>query len=96
MIHWGDGPDMLGLNMLGKILEETRYLLGGVISDRYNNMLVFDYSHWVIPGLFLASGAPSIDIHNQMIDNGFKMFISLMEPFQETEKNINYPRTNRN
>jgi N-glycosidase YbiA len=88
--YWADGSDNNGLNMLGKILEETRYLLGGNISDRYKNMLVFEYSHWVIPGLFLASGAPSNQIHDKMVENGFKVFISLMEPIQEHDKNITY------
>jgi N-glycosidase YbiA len=87
--YWGDGYGN-GLNKLGKILEETRYLLGGQLSDRYASMLVFDYSHWVIPGLLLASGAPNDEIHLKMIDCGFKCFISLMEAFQEREKGTSY------
>lgn len=85
--YWGDGKGD-GLNKLGKILEETRYLLGGKLSDRYSKMLTFDYSHWIIPNLLLCSGAPNQQIHDQMV--GFKHFISLMEPEQEKEKNINY------
>lgn len=87
--YWGDGHGT-GLNKLGKILEETRYLLGGHLSDRYTSMLVFDYSHWVIPGLLLASGAPNDEIHDKMVDCGFKCFISLMEAFQEREKGTSY------
>lgn len=87
--YWGDG-DGTGLNKLGKILEETRYLLGGQLSDRYNQMLVFDYSHWVIPGIFLCSGAPNVEIHDKMVNCGFKCFISLMEPFQERERLTTY------
>lgn len=87
--YWGDG-DGTGLNKLGIILEETRYLLGGQLSNRYISMLVFDYSHWVIPGLLLASGAPNDEIHTKMVNCGFKCFISLMEAFQEREKSITY------
>jgi N-glycosidase YbiA len=88
--YWGDGSNQKGLNMLGKILEETRYLLGGMLSDRYKNMLVFDYSHWIIPGLFLASGAPNNDCYQVLKDVGFQHFISLMEPYQEQEYQTMY------
>lgn len=76
-------------------IEEINYLLGGDPPSRYNSMIVFEYSHWIIPGLFLVSGAPNNDNYMDMVKCGFKHFISLMEPFQEKEKDITYGERHR-
>ncbi|HSW76909.1 MAG TPA: NADAR domain-containing protein [Candidatus Saccharimonadales bacterium] len=90
--YWGDGCKN-GLNMLGKIVEETRYLLGGCFNNTTNTTrypLVFPYSHWIIPGMLLASGAPNQHYFNLLKIQGFKHFVSLMEQKQEVDKQIDY------
>ncbi len=90
--YWGDGYTEtkagpgLGKNMLGKILEETRYLMTGSLSPRYNSMLIYDKSHWIIPGLLLASAAPNKEIFESLLNVGFECFISLMTYEREKKK----------
>lgn len=61
--------------MLGKILEETRYLLGGQLSDLPINEISFDFSNWIIPGMFLVSGSFNKDQFNKFKRQEFKSFI---------------------
>lgn len=91
--YWADGHPKNnscihgeGKNMLGKILEETRYVLGGDIIDRFKET-IFEYGHWVIPGLFYVSGAPD-KYHFEKMKNeyGFRYFLSLMEPQEEIDR----------
>lgn len=72
------------------LIEEIRYLRGSELSGRYSHMIVFEYSHFIIPGLFLVSGAPTDFCCDNLVSQGFKCFISLMEPEQELEKGITY------
>lgn len=95
-LYWADGhpknnPNVHGegKNMLGIILEEGRYILGGKLSSRFTSMLTFEYSHWIIPGMFLVSGAPDKNHFNKMKDNGFKYFVSLMEYQEELDRLTN-------
>lgn len=62
--YWADGhprdnPNVHGdgKNMLGIILEEVRYILGGKLSPRFDHMLTFEYSNWIIPGVFFDIGS---------------------------------------
>ena len=92
-LYWADGHPKSnsnvhgeGKNMLGIILEETRYMLGGKLSNRFSHMLTFEYSHFVIPGMFLVTGAPNKYHFDKMKENGFKYFISLMEEDEEIDR----------
>lgn len=95
--YWGDGcsqrdPSELGpgKNKLGIILEEVRYLLGGKSSPRFDHMLTFDYSNWVIPGVFLMSGYPRLKQYKEFHKSGFKYIVSLMTHDQEKKIGLNY------
>lgn len=95
--YWADGhpknnPNIHGngKNMLGIILEETRYLLGGDIAERPKNKLIFDYSNWIIPGLLLLSGAPRKKQYTEFKNFGFKYIVSLIPLHQEKTLGIAY------
>lgn len=72
--YWADGhpyndPTVHGdgQNMLGRILEETRYLLGGCITRDINTSI----GVWLIPGMFLVSDESS----KTLIENGIRYII---------------------
>ena len=95
--YWADGHPLKnpnvhgnGKNMLGIILEEIRYVLGGDLSPRYNFMLTFEYSNWIIPGLFLISGAPRKKQYEEFKSNGFRYIVSLIPLLQEKDLGIDY------
>lgn len=76
--YWGDGCNPgsshigKGKSMLGKILEETRFIFDKkLISDRYSKMLP-SKSKWVIHGLFVISDSSEEEI----IEKGFKLVFS--------------------
>jgi ribA/ribD-fused uncharacterized protein len=86
--YWGDGGDGEGLNMLGKILMETRFLLqpGPVPAAPFSR------SNWVIPNVLLASAYPGAQDpveHRRILDDimaaGVDCFISL-QTAEEAEK----------
>lgn len=87
--YWGEGKDKRGLNMLGKILEETRYLLSDGV---FGVQPPTDTSFWVIPNVLLASAYPShhqekkrIKIMKLLHESGVNAFVDLMEE-KEKEK----------
>ena len=106
--YWADGhprdnPNVHGdgKNMLGIILEEVRYILGGQLSSRFKSMNTFEYSNWIIPGTLLMSGCPSHSENArgsrsmtevpreenfiEMKKGGFQYFISLMTFDEESQ-----------
>lgn len=93
--YWADGHPKNnsnihgdGKNMLGKILEETRYLLGGQIANLPMNEInsLSDFSNWIIPGMLLVSGSFGKTQFQKFKDQGFKSFISLMEKDEEIDR----------
>lgn len=93
--YWADGHPFnnpkvhgTGKNMLGIILEETRYILGGELSTRdvYTKRL----TSWVIPGTLLVSGVPTRKEYLKFRKNGFQYIVSLMTYEEEQSCNINY------
>jgi len=87
--YWGEGKNKKGMNMLGKILEETRYLLsnGDLRIEAPTNT-----SFWVIPGVLLASAYPShpeenkrTKLMNSLIESGVNAFVDLMEEKEKEE-----------
>lgn len=94
--YWADGHPPKnsrihgsGKNMLGIILEEVRFILGGKPSRRWNRS-PFDDSNWVIPGMLLMSGCPDPRNYLGMKREGIRYFISLMESHEEQEINLAY------
>lgn len=90
--YWADGhprdnPNVHGdgKNMLGIILEEVRYILGGQLSSRFKSMNTFEYSNWIIPGTLLMSGCPREENFIEMKKGGFQYFISLMTFDEESQ-----------
>lgn len=97
--YWGDGHPRgdasihgNGKNMLGRILEEVRYLLGRGVEniEHLRYPVTFEYSNWVIPGIFLMSGALRKKQYREHKKQGFRYFASLMKEEQEIEKGIDY------
>jgi len=95
--YWADGhphnnPNVHGdgKNMLGIILEEARYILGGNLSPRFDYMLTFEYSNWIIPGVFLISGAPREKQYEEFKKVGFQYIVSLIPFHQEKSLGIYY------
>ena len=94
--YWADGHPYNnsnihgdGKNMLGIILEEVRYLLGGWPSTRLCRV-PFEYSNWVIPGMLLMSGCPRRQNYLEIKNVGIRYFVSLMEYQQEREAWVDY------
>lgn len=82
--YWGVGKDGKGKNMLGKILQEVRYILsGGKLLSHNIPQPSFEKSHWIIPGILLASAYPGSkdSTHTSIIqgieDMGMNAFVSL-------------------
>lgn len=82
--YWGDGhpykdPTILGdgKNMLGKILEEVRYIFNqDTLSSRYKDMFVKG-GKWAIPGyIFLADCSVE-----EAIRKGYRYIFSKREPY---------------
>jgi N-glycosidase YbiA len=83
--YWGDSGNGSGENMLGKILVETRFLLGG--------MSYYDVPHsksnWVIPNILLASAHPREEEFDNIMQNGIDTFISLQEKNEDGSFYVN-------
>ncbi len=83
--YWGLGKDNTGKNMLGKILQEVRYILsGGILLTLTTSWPSYDKAHWIIPDVLLASAYPgtvSEETHDPIIegieDMGIDSFVSL-------------------
>lgn len=81
--YWGEGKNKNGLNMLGTILMEVRYLLSRGTHPLHSPTTT---SFWVIPGVLLSSAYPSdqdAKERNKMMKNivksGVEAIVDLME-----------------
>lgn len=88
--YWGEGKLKNGKNMLGKILEEVRFILRIInklpidpIPSPYNK------AQWVIPGVLIASSyIGSKEITDKLINGaGVTVFVDLVDTKQR--KNLN-------
>lgn len=91
--YWGEGKLKTGKNLLGKILEEVRFIL------RITNKLPIDpipspyrKAQWVIPGILIASSyIESEEVTEKLlIGGGVTVFVDLVDAKQRKKLNL-YP-----
>lgn len=85
--YWGNGFPKgntnihgKGKNKLGLILEETRFILGGKLSNRYK-LFSFAKANWLIPGILIHSANPPKEF---IIKEQIDCVVSLLDENDDT------------